>query len=369
MRGNIALEVGDLFGPLVNEKRDELDIGVIALDAVGDVLQQNRLARLGRRDDESARAEADGAEQIDEPTSGRATLVFKGDARLRVERGEFSEGLVAAILRRREPFDRHDARDGGACLARAVALLPGPHDRGLGDNALCMAQRKMLRERKRHIHIVMRLDQAVAKLADAAIIVARPFENALTGEGGQVLLVGRIAVHPIFWSVKVIAMFARIGGEVLRRAALLLLVVLALLLMMSLLTTAMLVLALLVLILVLILVLALLILVLLALLVGLLLLLLTLATLRLLLSLLTLLSLLVGLLLLRLRIGIVWIATATTTPPPTPAPASLTTAVTRNSLVARRTASETILALLLLRLLGLRRMSWRMIRLMIRLMI
>ena len=251
-------------------------------------------------------------------------------------------------------------------MARAVTLLPGPHDRGLGDNALCMAQRKMLRERKRHIHIVMRLDQAVAKLADAAIIVARPFENALAGEGWQVLLVGRIAVHPIFWSVKVIAMFARVGGEVLRRATLLLLVVLALLLMMSLLTTAMLVLALLVLILVLILVLALLILVLLALLVGLLLLLLTLATLRLLLSLL---SLLVGLLLLRLRIGIVWIATATTTPPPTPAPASLTTAVTRNSLVARRTASETILALLLLRLLGLRRMSWRMIRLMIRLMI
>ncbi len=366
MRGHIALEVGDLFGPLVNEKRDELDIGVIALDAVGDVLQQNRLARLGRRNDESAGAEADGAEQIDEPTSWRATLVFKGDARLRVERGEFSEGLVAAILRRREPFDRHDARDGGPCLARAVALFSGPHDRGLGDNALCMAQRKMLCERKRHIDIVVRLDQAVAKLADAAIIVARPFENALAGEGWQVLLVGRIAVHPIFWSVKVIALFARVGGKVLRRAALLLLVVLALLLllMLSLLTTAMLVLALLVLILVL----ALLILVLLALLVGLLLLLLllTLATLRLLL---TLLSLLVELLLLRLRVGIVWIATATTTPPPPPAPASLTTAVTRNSLVARGTAGETILALLLLRLLGLRIMMWRMIRLMIRLMI
>ncbi|MEI7877787.1 MAG: hypothetical protein WCI96_07645, partial [Planctomycetota bacterium] len=140
-----------------------------------------------------------------------------------------------------------------------------------------MTQRKMLRERKRHIDIVVRLDQAVAKLADAAIIIARPFENALAGEGWQVLLVGRIAVHPIFWSVKVITMFARVGGKVLRRAALLLLVVLALLLLMlSLLTTAMLVLALLVLILilVLILVLALLILVLLALLVGLLLLLL-----------------------------------------------------------------------------------------------
>jgi hypothetical protein len=45
---HVALEVGDFLGPLIDEQRDEFDIGMIALDAVGDVLEQDGLAGLGR---------------------------------------------------------------------------------------------------------------------------------------------------------------------------------------------------------------------------------------------------------------------------------------------------------------------------------
>jgi hypothetical protein len=60
-----ALHVGDLFGPLVDEQHDEVDLGVVLRDAVGDVLQQHRLARARRRDDEAALALADGRHQVE----------------------------------------------------------------------------------------------------------------------------------------------------------------------------------------------------------------------------------------------------------------------------------------------------------------
>ena len=62
-----ALHVGDLLGPLVDEQHDQVRIGIIVRDAVGDVLEQRRLARLRLRDDHRALALADGRDEVDEP--------------------------------------------------------------------------------------------------------------------------------------------------------------------------------------------------------------------------------------------------------------------------------------------------------------
>jgi hypothetical protein len=59
-----ALHVGDLLGSLVDEQHDEVDVGVVGGDRVGELLEDRRLARLRRRDDEPALALADRAQQV-----------------------------------------------------------------------------------------------------------------------------------------------------------------------------------------------------------------------------------------------------------------------------------------------------------------
>ena len=61
------VEIGHLFGSLVDEKDDERDFGVIVGDGVGHLLQQDRFARARRRDNESALSLADGGDEIDDP--------------------------------------------------------------------------------------------------------------------------------------------------------------------------------------------------------------------------------------------------------------------------------------------------------------
>jgi hypothetical protein len=46
--------IGDFFRPLVDEQHDQVDLGVVPGDAVGDVLQQHRLAGARQRDDQAA---------------------------------------------------------------------------------------------------------------------------------------------------------------------------------------------------------------------------------------------------------------------------------------------------------------------------
>jgi hypothetical protein len=60
-----APEVCDLLGSLVDEEHDEVDLGMVLGYRLPEVLQQRRLARLGRRDDEAPLAAPDGSDQID----------------------------------------------------------------------------------------------------------------------------------------------------------------------------------------------------------------------------------------------------------------------------------------------------------------
>ena len=57
----VAPEIGDLLGPLVDQQQDQLGLRAVLRDRIGDVLQQDGLARARRRHDQPALAEADRA--------------------------------------------------------------------------------------------------------------------------------------------------------------------------------------------------------------------------------------------------------------------------------------------------------------------
>ena len=96
-----ALHVGDLLGPLVDEQHDEVDLGVVGGDAVGDVLQQHRLAGARRRDDQAALPLADRHHQVHD---ARRQVVGRG-----LEAGCAPAGRAASGSRRRSSRGRGPA--------------------------------------------------------------------------------------------------------------------------------------------------------------------------------------------------------------------------------------------------------------------
>ena len=157
VRGHVALEVGDFLGAFVDEERDQLHLRVVVLDAEGDVLEEDRLAHLGRRDDEAARTEADRAEHVDQPAGRRAAAVFERHARLRVERGEFRERLALAVHVGRHALDGDQPACHHAHLP-AAARLPFLHldgDGRAGRDAV------LLHELGEHDGIILALDETV----------------------------------------------------------------------------------------------------------------------------------------------------------------------------------------------------------------
>ena len=69
-----AAEVGHLLGPLVDEQQHQVHLGMVLGDRLAQVLEERRLARLRRRDDEPALAAPDGRDQVDDPEAGLRLL-------------------------------------------------------------------------------------------------------------------------------------------------------------------------------------------------------------------------------------------------------------------------------------------------------
>jgi len=61
-----ALHVGHLFRSLADEDDHQVDLRVVLADTVGNLFQHRRLAGLGRRDDETTLAAANGDDEVDE---------------------------------------------------------------------------------------------------------------------------------------------------------------------------------------------------------------------------------------------------------------------------------------------------------------
>ena len=104
-----------------------MDLGVVELDGLRDLLDDHRLAGLGRGDDEAALALAHGGDQVDD--AGRVRLRGGLHAQLLggVQRRELAELAPGLGLLRRHAVDGVDAHERVVLLALALALAGQPH--------------------------------------------------------------------------------------------------------------------------------------------------------------------------------------------------------------------------------------------------
>src|SRR5829696_6078416 len=122
MRLGGALHVGDLFGPLVGEQDDEVHLGVVVADGVGDLLHQRGLARLGRGDDHAPLALPDRAHQVHDPGRDLGRVVLQAQSLQRVQRGQVLEVAPVARLLGLQAVDLVDPGQGGVLLGVAGQL-------------------------------------------------------------------------------------------------------------------------------------------------------------------------------------------------------------------------------------------------------
>ncbi len=125
-RRDRALPVGDLLGSLVDEQHDQVHLGVRGDDPVRDLLEDRRLARLGRRDEHAALTFADRRDHVDDALSHGQRARLEPEPLIGEQRRELVE--VRAILRRLgvHAVDGLDVEQGQVLLvvARDGATLP-----------------------------------------------------------------------------------------------------------------------------------------------------------------------------------------------------------------------------------------------------
>ena len=88
--------VRDLLGPLADEGDHEQDVRVVVADAVGDALEQHRLAGLGRAHDQRALALAQRVDQVDQPLAQVLRVRLEVDQLDRVDGRQVAEVRAAA---------------------------------------------------------------------------------------------------------------------------------------------------------------------------------------------------------------------------------------------------------------------------------
>src|SRR6266508_3139501 len=142
-----ALHVGDLFGPLVGEQDDEVHLGVVLADGVGDLLHQRGLARLGRGDDQPTLALPDGAHQVHDARRDLGRVVLQAQPLLRVQRGQVLELAPPARLLGVALVDLLDPGERGVLLG-----VPRELDHTL--DLVAAAQAEAADHRERHVDVV-----------------------------------------------------------------------------------------------------------------------------------------------------------------------------------------------------------------------
>ena len=168
-----APHVGDLFGPLVDEQHDQLDLGVVLLDRRRDRLHHGRLAGLGGRHDDAALALADRAHEVDDAGRhvGRVGRVFHPQP---LRRGTAPSGPRTAGGAWRT--------SGGRPLTEWISSTAGffslrPAGRLIAGHVVALAQPVLAGQLDRHVRValagevVVDAEEAVALVAQVEVAV------------------------------------------------------------------------------------------------------------------------------------------------------------------------------------------------------
>ena len=97
--------LGHFLGPLVDQEDDQVHLGMVLRDGGGDLLEQDRLARPRRRDDQAALALADRREQVHDPHPQRLGAGLQADPLVGVDGRQVVEAAEAEVLLGRPALD------------------------------------------------------------------------------------------------------------------------------------------------------------------------------------------------------------------------------------------------------------------------
>ena len=89
---HVRLHVRDFLRALVDEQHDERDLGMILRDRVGDLLQEDRLARARRSDDQAALSLADRRDEIHDAHAQIAIAGLETQTTIGIARAQIVEG-------------------------------------------------------------------------------------------------------------------------------------------------------------------------------------------------------------------------------------------------------------------------------------
>ena len=96
-----ALHVGNFFRALVNQKYNEVNIGVIGIDGIGQRLQQDGLTRARRGHDKAALPAANGGHDVDNAVGKILLAIFHDELAVRIDGREVvKKNKVLGVFRR-----------------------------------------------------------------------------------------------------------------------------------------------------------------------------------------------------------------------------------------------------------------------------
>src|SRR5262245_24917988 len=173
-----ALHVGHFFRPLVDEQHDEVALGVIGRDRMGDVLENDRLAGTRLRHDQTALAFAERGHDVDDASR----QIFVGrlfdlhlQPLIRVERRQIVEMDLVALLFGVLEIDGVDLEQ--RVIALAVFRAPD-----LAFDGIAGAETEAPDLRRRHVDVVGAGEIVRVGRAEEADAVLENFHDA--GAGG-----------------------------------------------------------------------------------------------------------------------------------------------------------------------------------------
>ena len=185
--------VGDLLGALADQGDHQEDLRVVGRDAVGDVLEEHRLAGLGRADDEGALALAQRVDQVDQALAQVLGIGFEVDQLVGVDRGHVPEMGPAASGVRIEAVDRVDPEQAEVLLGLARGADRAGH-------AVADPQSEPADLARADVD-VLRAGQEAVPAHEAEALVDHVEDAGGVGQPGALGLALEDAIHQLFASI------------------------------------------------------------------------------------------------------------------------------------------------------------------------
>ena len=184
--GTGAPEIGHFFRPFIDQKNDQIHLRMILRHRVGDVMQQRRLARARRRDDQTALAHAERRHQIHDARGVTIRHRLELDPLVRIDRRQFFERPQALIFGRLFVIDLEQTGQLRTAIAAAgFAVNPHPvtqskaaHDFRRDENILRRLHEIAFRIAQKSEAFAGNLDDAFAKFRLAQLAVLDPLPDS-----------------------------------------------------------------------------------------------------------------------------------------------------------------------------------------------